>query len=365
MSVSYQKPAVPRTGLRLHFNEHTGGCSPRVLEAVRAVTATDVSRYPDYHDIHARVASFFGVPKPHLVLTNGMDEGILAATIAQTRLATTGTSSSASASASASRTETIVPTPAFEEYAVAAGAAGAHVVSVPAAPDLSFPKEAVLAAITPHTSLVFLTSPGNPSGLLIAHDDVCAVANALPSGALLFLDEAYVDFAEGAPAGASFVPFRERATNVVIGRTFSKAYGLAGLRVGALIGVPEALESLARIVPPFSLNVFAVSALSAALDDEAHVAQYRRDVAASRECLYAACDRLGLSYWRSHANFVLIRAGAMADSLAAGLRARGIYVRQFPARSGCEGCIRITAGVLAHTQTCVEAMEDVLCARPR
>lgn len=356
MRVGYEKPPVPRTGLRLHFNEHSGGCSPRVMEALRSLVETDVSTYPDYDEVHARVAAWFGVPGDHLVLTNGMDEGILAAAIAHLRLP-------AEASVEGPP-EAVIPTPAFEEYAAASTAAGGRVVGVPALPDLTLPVEAVLAAITPRTRLVYLTSPGNPSGLLVPHDTVRAVARSLPPGAVVFLDEAYVDFADSGPK-ASFLGEIATAPNVVVGRTFSKAYGLAALRVGAILGAPAALEPLTLVVPPFSLNVFATTGVLASLDDVDHVEAYKRESQASRELLYETCGRLGLPFWRSQANFVLIRAGNHADALVGGLRARGIHVRDFSRQPGCDGCIRITAGVQAHTQACIEAMEDVLCEEPR
>ncbi len=354
MSVSYQKPAVPRTGLRLHFNEHSGGCSPHVLAALRALSETDVSSYPDYDEVHARVAAWFGVPGDQLVLTNGMDEGILAAAVAQLGRSDAGVV----------RPEVVIPLPAFDEYEASSLAVGARVVTVPPGENLSYPLEAVLDAITPHTRLVYLASPGNPSGLLLPHATVRAIARRLEPHGLVFLDEAYVDFAaEG--SRASYIEALGTSPNVVIGRTFSKAYGLAALRIGALIGAPAALAPLARIVPPFSLNVFATTGVMAALDDAAYLDRYRGEVVRSREVLYAMCERLGLPFWRSQANFVLIRAGVHADAIVDGLRGRGIHIRNVSRQPGCEACIRITAGVLAHTEACVDAVEDVLCGKPR
>lgn len=358
MSVTYDRPSVPRTALRLHFNEHTGGCSPAVLQAVRALGETDVSFYPDYDEVHARTAAWFGVPREWVVLTNGMDEGIFAAAVAQMRPYV--------AHERAGRPEILIPTPAFEEYLAVADAVGARTVAVPADGSLAFPLDGLLARITPDTRLLYVTSPGNPSGLLVSPDAVRTLSAALPPGALVFLDEAYVDFADE-PSRASYLGRLADSPNVVIGRTFSKAHGLAGLRAGALIGAPATVATLAAIVPPYSLNTFAVSGLMAALDDGASFDAYKRDVVRSRQRIYDACGRLGLPCWRSQANFVLVEAGARAERLAAGLRARGIYVRLLAARpdAGTPACIRITAGVLAHTERCLAALEDVLCDEPR
>ena len=151
---------------------------------------------------------------------------------------------------------------------------------------------------------------------------------------------------------------------MVVARTFSKAYGLAGLRIGALLGAPEVLEPLRRVVPPYTINVCALAALGPALDDVEHLSWYRDQVERSRRRIYAACARWQLDCWPSLANFVLVRVGARAAWLARALAARGILVRDRTAQPGCAGCLRITAGVEAETDRCLAAMEELLCAGP-
>jgi histidinol-phosphate aminotransferase len=187
------------------------------------------------------------------------------------------------------------------------------------------------------------------------------------------LDEAYADFTD-----EHFLDELPRWPNIAIGRTFAKSYGLAAVRIGAVIGTADVIARLRRSLPPYSINVMASTVLAAALDDQAYVASYRRQVMESRELLYAACDRWGLRYWRSEANFVLVRVGAHANgkvdgsakadaharakSIVDGLAARRIFVRDRSNQPGCDGCIRITTGVVAHTQACIAALEEVLCA---
>ena len=148
----------------------------------------------------------------------------------------------------------------------------------------------------------------------------------------------------------------------MVGRTFAKAQGLAGLRVGAVAAVPVTIARLRRVLPPYSINVAAATALIAALGDQAHLADYRRQVAHSRELVYAACQRLGLTCWPSFANFVLVRVGDAAPAVVEALRTRGVFVRDRSTQPGCAGCIRITTGIVAHTEACVRALEEVLCA---
>jgi histidinol-phosphate aminotransferase len=175
----------------------------------------------------------------------------------------------------------------------------------------------------------------------------------------VFVDEAYADF-----DGHSVVGDIARTPNLVVGRTFAKAYGLAGMRVGCLVAQPAIIRQLRGAIAPFSVNVFAAAALDAALADRGHVERYVEQVRTSRELLYGACARLGLPFWRSAANFVLVRVGD-APAVRAALAARGVHVRDRSSAPGCQGCIRITAGAVEDTTACIAALEEVLCAGRR
>ena len=203
-----------------------------------------------------------------------------------------------------------------------------------------------------------MASPGNPSGVSLTLDEITWLASLLPAGALLLLDEAYVEF-----GGDSFIPHLDAFPNVVVGRTFAKAYGLAGMRVGAVVAREDVLARLRRALPPYSLNVFVVAALEAALADQAYMDGYRAAVAESKRLLYAACDWWGLGYVRSDANFVLVRVGDRRQTLLDGLQARNIYIRDRDRQPGCQGCVRVTTGLVAHTRACIDAMEEILCGR--
>ena len=234
---------------------------------------------------------------------------------------------------------------------------GGTPVRVAAGPDYSFPLERVLGAITGNTRVVFITSPNNPTGVITPLEAIRIVASRVPKGAIVFVDEAYAEF-----SGVSFIPELRDYTNVVVGRTFSKAFGLAGLRIGAITGHPDTLEPIRLVIPVYSVNIAAVVAVQAALSDLDYVAAYAEQVETSKALLYSACDRLGLRYWRSAANFVLINAGTRAEALARGAAARGVYLRDRSKEPGLEGCLRVGAGIVAHTQRCIDVMEEVLCA---
>lgn len=346
MIEKYQKPAELYDGLRLHQNENTGGCSPKVLEALASITAEQVGFYPPYSETTRAVAAYLGVDPDRLSLVNGLDEGIMAIAVSYLR-----------PRPGLPMPEAIIPEPAFEIFAFDTEVVGGRAIKVEPNRDFSFPLDRVLDEITPNTRVVFITTPNNPTGAMASANDIRTVASRVPPGAVVFVDEAYAEF-----SGVSFIPELDRHPNVIVGRTFSKAFGLAGLRIGAITGDPDTLEPIRLVIPVYSVNVAAAVAVQAALQDLAYVEQYKEQVEASKALLYAACDRLGLRYWKSAANFVLIDAGVRADELASGAAARGIYLRNRSKEPGLEGCLRVGAGVVTHTQRCISVFEEVLCA---
>ena len=347
MSHEYERVATPASGLRLHLNENTAGCSARVIGTIRELTRQQAAFYPDYDAANAAVARRFEVAPEQLLLTNGLDEGILIVSVAALR-----------GSAAADPFEAINIVPAFDMYAACADAAGGRIVEIPLADDFTFPLAPVLDAITRRTRLIFLTNPNNPTGQAIPRSAIETIASAAPH-AMVLLDEAYADF-----AGETFVApdAFQRWPNVVVGRTFAKAYGLAGLRVGALVGAAATLGPLRRIVPPYNLNACAAHVLPVALDDLEYYDGYLDEVRESKTMLYAAFDRLGIKYWPSEANFVLACFGDQCQTVIHGLAARQIYVRDRSGDEGCAGCARITAGITEHTKTLIAGIEEVLCA---
>ena len=337
----------PGNGLRLHLNENTGGCSPRVLEAIRRVQTSDVATYPSYPALVHACAAHFDVDPDWVLLTNGLDEGILMAAVGH--IARTRTHDA----------ETIVPLPAFDPYPNATVAVGARPVPIPPRPGYVFQVDEVIAAITPRTKMIFLNTPNNPTGQLIPHDDLRRIAEAAPH-AIVLVDEAYIEF-----GGQTFLPDVPRYPNVLIGRTFSKAYGLAGMRIGVVIGQPQSLDAVRAVTLPFNINGVAMAAALAALEDKDFLPRYAAQVTESRKRLYDACRALGLPYWESAANFVLVQVGDAVPIVVQALAARGVHVRDRSKDPATPGCIRITAGMLEHTAAAIEALESVAAGRQR
>jgi histidinol-phosphate aminotransferase len=344
-------------GLRLHLNENTGGCSEKVVAAVRAFDGPALATYPDFRDAILETAAFLGVDPERIVLTNGLDEGILLASIAYLGHRTPEglVSLGAPLMTMSGAAEILVAQPAFEPYLHGAHSLGARVVAVPPGPDFAFPLDAMRRAITPNTRIVYVNNPNNPSGQPIPKAAIHTIAKEA-GHALVFVDEAYHDF-----LGENFLAEAADYPNVLVGRTFSKAFGLAGMRVGVMIASPEILAPIRRCMPLFNLNVVAVAALRAAIGDPSFRTWYIAQANESKQLVYAACARAGLTYWKSAANFVLIDGGTRARQIIDGMIAKGVFVRDRTKDPSTPTCFRLTTGVVEHTRRAVETME-ALCA---
>jgi histidinol-phosphate aminotransferase len=345
MTARYQPPPAVPGALRLHLNEHTGGCSPAVLGALRGVTAHDVATYPDYAALLHECAEHLAVDESQLMLVPGLTEGLFLAAIACCR----------PSARDGETAEGIVVLPAFELYALQIQAAGGRVVRVPSRAGFEFPAEELIAGVTERTRIIFLANPNNPTGLSIPIGTLRRIAGAVPSSVTIVVDEASEGF-----GGETFLPELPAYSHVVIGRTFSKSYGLAGLRAACLIGDPRRLEPLRDVMPPFGLTSPTVIGWRAALRDHAYRAAYRAQVQESRALVYEFCERAGLEYWPSAGNFVLIRIGGDIPETLAVLRAHNVLIKDRSKEHGCEGCVRITAGVVAHTRLALAALQRVL-----
>src|SRR5258708_14996544 len=246
----YRSPAPDATfDLRLDLNESTTGCSPRVLAKIRSLDGKTLALYSPREPAEDVAAEFLGIKPSETLLTNGADEGIDLLCRAYLEPGD----------------EIIIVIPAFNMYEIFAQSAGATIVRVPAGPDFAFPAEKILAAITPRTRLIVITNPNNPTGLAVQRSDIYRVLKAAPQAAVL-VDEAYFDF-----YGETMMDEIGKLPNLFIARTFSKAYGLAGMRLGILAGPADHIAVMRRMTSPFNVNVFAVECLAEALADRQFV----------------------------------------------------------------------------------------------
>jgi histidinol-phosphate aminotransferase len=334
----YHPPLGHRDGLRLDFNENTLECSPAVLRALRAIGAADLTRYPERASVEALVAEDLGLQAEEVLLTNGVDEAIHV--LCQTYLD--------------AGDEMLLPVPTYSMYEVYASATEARIVSVQAEGDFKFPIDRLRQAITAQTRLIAIANPNSPTGAVVPREEIVSIVESAPHAAVL-VDEAYFHF-----YGETVADLVGRYPNLMVARTFSKAYGLAGLRLGVLAGHVDAVRWLRRVISPYSVNSLALACLPAALQDRAYLDWYVAEVLAARVELSAALQSLQVRSWPSEANFVLIEIGAKHREFADAMKRRGVLVRDRSNDPGCEGCVRITVGIGAQMEAAILALTEVL-----
>jgi histidinol-phosphate aminotransferase len=326
----YHPPLAGRTALRLDFNENTFSPSPKVIERLHAITAETLTIYPERDSVEAIAAKHFGLDPNQVVLTNGVDEGIhlICAAFLEPE------------------DEVIICPPTFFMYEVSARMMTPHLVRVQADESLEFPYERFLAAITPRTKLIIVASPNNPTGAVVSREHLLAI---------VLVDEAYYHF-----HGESVMADLPGAPNIIVARTFSKAYGLANLRIGMLAGDAELLKHVRKVASPYNINGVALECLPVALADEAYLAWYVEQVHTGRERMMAGLRELGVEYFPSHANFVLMRIGPKHGELVKAMRARGVLLRDRSSDPGCDGYVRITIGIAEHVTRGLAALKESL-----
>jgi histidinol-phosphate aminotransferase len=331
----YHSPlSSPSINLRLDMNESTTGCSPRVLAKLNSMDARTQARYPRREVGEKLVADFLDVPPAQLLLTNGADEAIDLLCRAYLE----------------PDNEVLIVVPTFGMYEVFAQMEGAKAMRVPAGPEFSFPVQNVIESVTANTRLIVICNPNNPTGVAVSRSDILKVIEAAPDSAIL-LDEAYFDFSR-----QTLIDQIGKLPNLFIARTFSKAYGLAGLRLGAIAGDLEQMSVLRRMASPFNVNAFAIECLAEALADKQFVTDYVSQVAASREWLQKELEQMNFKCWPSQANFVLCRFGEAKNAILKALNGRGISLRDRP---DCEGCVRITIGTQTEMERLISELKQV------
>jgi histidinol-phosphate aminotransferase len=239
-------------------------------------------------------------------------------------------------------------------YDVSASMMTAGLKRVQADMSLEFPYARFLAAITAKTKLIMVASPNNPTGAVVGREQLLALCAAAP-WAVVMVDEAYYHF-----HGESLLGDVTRVPNLLVARTFSKAYGLASLRIGMLAGNADLLKYVRKVSSPYNVNGVALDCLPVALADEAYVAGYAEQVRAGLARMMDGLRALGVGFFPSHANFVLMRIGAKHAQLVKAMRARGVLLRDRSADPGCKGYVRITIGVEEHVTRGLAALKESL-----
>ncbi|MFL2904061.1 MAG: histidinol-phosphate transaminase [Limisphaerales bacterium] len=330
---------LPLGGLiKLASNENPLGPSPKAVEAMQQ-TASQIHLYPDGNAFYLRnaMAKRLGVDTNQLAFGNGSNEII--EFVAHALLGP--------------GTNIVVSQYCFAIYPIVAHLTGADYITVPAK-DYGHNLPAMREAITPNTRIVFVANPNNPTGTLASHEDVLALVDAVPEHTLLVMDEAYFEFLE---SPLNLVPLLQEKPNLLLMRTFSKIYGLAGLRIGYGIGHPEFIAALEKVRQPFNLNAMAQGAALAAIDDTGHLEATRANNAAGLEFFAQALSEMNIETVPSHANFILANVGDGAGTFQK-LQERSVITRPMAGYQLPEW-IRISIGTPAENERCLAALREL------
>lgn len=324
--------------LRLDFNENVVGCSPTVLEVLRhGASRGFLATYPEYSEARHKLGAHLGVNADQVIIGAGTDEVISAVLHAYVD----------------GGDEVIIPWPSFSMFKFYTQLVGGIPRMVPYhPPDLAFPVDGIERAVGPRTRAICIASPNNPTAGVLTVDECERILRAA-DGCAVLIDEAYFDF-----HGETMAGLLPAWPNLFVARTFSKAYGMAGLRIGVLASQAENIEIVRKGQSPYGVNSLATRCALAAIRDRDYVREYVRQVLEARSLLCAAFDELGIRYWPSHANFVLFELGERTQRVGASLADRGILIRDQSAH--IPGATRVTVGPLHETVRFLAALKEVL-----
>jgi histidinol-phosphate aminotransferase len=334
----YRPPQEGRGGkMRLDFNENTVGCPPQVIQALRrALTPEMMTRYPEYDEGRRMLAGYFKVKPEQLLLANGTDDAIKAVCDAFVDPGDV----------------LLVPAPTFPVYEFFNNVSGGKILRIRYDENFRLPSDEFVATLKKKkVRWVALANPNNPTGTQIPKADLKAILLAAP-GTVVLVDEAYQDF-----SGETILPWIRKYPNLIVSRTFSKAFGLAALRLGCMFADPGLIESLQRGQNPFAVNSLALICAGVAIQHDAPVRKYAEEIRANRTTFFRWLEAQGIPYVPSSANFVLTRVGPQAPEIAKLLRAKGILVRDWSYDPHLKGYLRFTIGSVPQMRRLTRELE--------
>jgi histidinol-phosphate aminotransferase len=327
--------------IKLASNENALGPSKKAVQAIRRVL-DQINRYPDGDCFYLKkkLARRLNLGPENLIFGCGSDEIIV---LTLRAFVDKGD-------------EVVIGRPTFLIYALAAQIAGARIRYVPMK-NFRYDLAAMKRQISPKTKVVFIANPDNPCGTYVTKKEVEQFMRGLPRNLIVYFDEAYYELV-GKGDFPNTLKYLNRR-NVIVARTFSKAYGLSGLRIGYAVSRPEIINYLNRVREPFNVNSLAQAAALAALDDQGHLLRTRRALRQGKNYLYKNLQSLNIPYVESVTNFIMLKCGPRAQNIVRRLLRRGIIVRNMRGW-GMSDYIRVTIGTMEENRKFVKALKDIL-----
>ncbi|GAV22307.1 histidinol-phosphate transaminase [Carboxydothermus pertinax] len=328
---------------KLASNENLWGISPKVAEAIKEAVE-QINYYPDggAFRLKEKIAVKYGVALDQIILGNGSDELVMF--LAMT-LIDPGD-------------EAVMPVPSFPRYEPVVTMMSGVAREIPLK-EHRLDLEAMVRAINEKTKLIYLCNPNNPTGTYITQTELEQFLNEVPPNVTIVLDEAYFEFAKVNPDYPDGFNYFQKRPNIVVLRTFSKAYGLAGLRIGYGFAPAELAKAINSLRPPFNVNFLAQRAALAALDDEEFVAEVVKNTNSGKEYIYGELKKLGLAYIPSAANFLMVKTGKPSQIVFRELLKRGVIVRSGDI-FGMDDWIRVTVGTPSQNKRFLNELRVVL-----
>jgi histidinol-phosphate aminotransferase len=328
--------------IKLASNENPYPPSPKALAAM-SLAAREVNRYPDGGCFLLRriLARKLNIDDDQLIFGNGSDEIIVLAVKA---FATKGD-------------DIIIAKPSFLIYEIAATLSGARLHQVPLK-DFRYDLEGMKAKVSARTKIIFIGNPDNPAGTYVTARQTEDFLRAVPKSTLVFFDEAYFEYVQ-AKDYPDTLNLMKKYPNVMTTRTFSKMYGLAGLRIGYGIASREIIDILNRLREPFNVNSMAQAAAVAVLGDETYYRNIAKDVGEQRQYLYRSLESMDIAYEASFTNFILIHVGGDSSQVANALLKKGVIIRDMAAW-GLKGYIRVSIGSASENKRFIKTLGEIL-----
>lgn len=352
MSLAPYKPGKPmkevqresgiENVIKLASNENPIGPSPKALKALQEFLP-EVSRYPlgDSYYLRKAISEKYGVEMDEILCGAGSDEIIQLLYIAFL----------------SKGSKAISPSPSFSEYYILARSLGADCQWVATNEDFSINFDNILNAVDGDTRFVFLANPNNPTGLAFGEKELTDFLDKLPSDIIVAMDEAYIEFAERTDIPDS-VKLMKKYKNLLIMRTFSKAYGLASVRCGFLLADKECIDVVQRVRPPFNVSMPAQVMAAAALADDEHIKRVVAENALGRDYIYSELKKMGLEYVPTEANFMLVKTGN-GQKVFEDMLQKGVIVR-FLGGEELKDYIRVSVGTMEENKIFIKRLAEVL-----
>jgi len=337
--ISYQLPIISRKNkIRLDLNESPLGCSPKVMEAIKSAHPDDISTYPEYQTLMEKIANCFEIKPENVLVSDGGDDAIRC--VIDTYVE--------------EKDEVIIPEPSYPMFEILCKIRGAKILKVPYDKDLSFPTEKVLGQINERTRMIVLPNPGNPTGTSIKGKDLVQI---LKRGKIVLLDEAYWHFAK-----KSYIRLIKDFDNLFVTQSFSKVFGLAGLRLGFLASEESNIQTVMKVALPFGVSSLAVMAGIAALDDKKFVEHIVKETEKEKRFLCQELEKFGnvLKVHKTDTNFLLVDLGELSDEIHKKLADKNVLVRRMDGYSVLKGFLRITIGKREDNLALLEAIKEAI-----